>query len=74
VANLERRDGDEFMKIAPDVPVRTEVRLFPLAEANDAVDRLRRGEIRGAAVLNIADMRVSPHSPVSNASVINGST
>jgi propanol-preferring alcohol dehydrogenase len=51
VANLTRADGEEFLALAPTVPVRTEVETFPLAEANDALDRLRRGAVRGAAVL-----------------------
>jgi propanol-preferring alcohol dehydrogenase len=51
VANLTRADGDEFLALAPTIPVRTEVETFPLEEANDALDRLRRGALRGAAVL-----------------------
>jgi alcohol dehydrogenase, propanol-preferring len=51
VANLTRRDGEEFLALAPQVPVRTEVTLFPLEDANTALDRLRHGEIHGAAVL-----------------------
>jgi propanol-preferring alcohol dehydrogenase len=51
VANLTRRDGEEFLALAPRVPVRTEVETFPLHEANDALARLRAGEVRGAAVL-----------------------
>jgi alcohol dehydrogenase, propanol-preferring len=51
VANLTRRDGEEFLRLAPQVPVRTEVETFPLESANEALDRLRGGEIRGAAVL-----------------------
>jgi propanol-preferring alcohol dehydrogenase len=51
VANLTRRDGDEFLALAPRVPVKTEVQPFPLAEANEALSRLRSGRIRGAAVL-----------------------
>ena len=51
VANLTRRDVEEFLALAPTVPVRTEVEAFPLADANDALDRLRRGALRGAAVL-----------------------
>jgi propanol-preferring alcohol dehydrogenase len=51
VANLTRRDGVEFLALAPKVPVRTEVEEFPLEEANDALERLRSGRIRGAAVL-----------------------
>jgi propanol-preferring alcohol dehydrogenase len=51
VANLTRRDGDEFLALAPRVPVRTEVETFPLATANEALARLRGGQVRGAAVL-----------------------
>ncbi len=51
VANLTRADGEEFLALAPTVPVRTEVETFPLERANEALDRLRRGELRGAAVL-----------------------
>jgi len=52
VANLTRRDGDEFLALAPKVPVRTTVEVFPLfAEANQAVERLRNGSLTGAAVL-----------------------
>jgi len=51
VANLTRRDGEEFLALAPQVPVRTEVQTFPLEEANEALARLRSGKIRGAAVL-----------------------
>ena len=53
VANLTRRDGEEFLALAPRVPVRTEVETFPLSEANEALARLRSGRIRGAAVLRI---------------------
>jgi propanol-preferring alcohol dehydrogenase len=53
VANLTRRDGEEFLALAPRVPVRTEIELFPLAAANDALRRLRAGETRGAAVLDV---------------------
>ena len=51
VANLTRRDGCEFLSLAPRVPVHTEVIEFTLEEANEALARLRRGDIRGAAVL-----------------------
>jgi propanol-preferring alcohol dehydrogenase len=53
VANLTRRDGEELLELAPRVPVRTEVEVFPLEQANEALDRLRRGEVRGAAVLRV---------------------
>ena len=51
VANLTRADGEEFLALAPTVPVHTAVETFPLEAANEALDRLRRGELRGAAVL-----------------------
>jgi propanol-preferring alcohol dehydrogenase len=51
VANLTRGDGEEFMALAPKVPVRSQVETFPLEEANEALNRLRAGKIRGAAVL-----------------------
>jgi len=51
VANLTRSDGEEFLALAPRVPVRTEVETFPLAAANEALERLRSGRVRGAAVL-----------------------
>ena len=51
VANLTRRDGEEFFALAPRVPVRTTVQTFPLIEANESLDRLRTGRIHGAAVL-----------------------
>ncbi len=51
VANLTRRDGVEFLALAPKVPVRTEVETFPLAQANEALARVRHGRINGAAVL-----------------------
>ena len=51
VANLTRRDGVEFLALAPQVPVRTEVETFPLARANEALARVREGRINGAAVL-----------------------
>lgn len=53
VANLTRADGEEFMKIAPRVPVETTVELFDLSDANEALDRLRSGKIEGAAVLKM---------------------
>ncbi len=51
VANLTRADGEEFLALAPTVPVRTEVETFPLEDAEVALARLRGGELRGAAVL-----------------------
>jgi propanol-preferring alcohol dehydrogenase len=51
VANLTRADAEEFLALAPRVPVRTQVETFPLEEANDALDRVRSGNLRGSAVL-----------------------
>ena len=51
VANLTRRDGEEFMALARRVPVRTQVQTFPLEQANEALAALRSGRIHGAAVL-----------------------
>lgn len=55
VANLTRRDADDFMSIAPRVPVRTVIQTFPLARANDALDQLEKGRLEGAAVLVVQD-------------------
>ncbi|HYY03988.1 MAG TPA: zinc-dependent alcohol dehydrogenase family protein [Gaiellaceae bacterium] len=54
VANLTRADGHEFLELAPRVPVRTEVEAFGLEAANDALDGVRNGTVRGAAVLRIS--------------------
>jgi propanol-preferring alcohol dehydrogenase len=54
VANLTRHDGEELLALAPQVPVRTEVEVYALGRANEALDRLRAGEVRGAAVLDVA--------------------
>jgi propanol-preferring alcohol dehydrogenase len=51
VANLTRSDGEEFLALAPTIPVRPEVETFPLEEANEALARLRHGTLRAAAVL-----------------------
>ena len=53
VANLTRRDGEEFLQLAPKVPIRTSVTEFDLRQANDALEALRHGRFRGAAVLRI---------------------
>ena len=53
VANLTREDGVQFLQLAPRVPVRPEVTLFPLARANEALEALRHGRFRGAAVLEV---------------------
>ena len=51
VANLTRADGEEFLRLAPTVPVRTEVQRYPLAQANRALEDLRAGRFNGAAVI-----------------------
>jgi len=53
VANLTRQDGEEFLQIAPKVPVRTDVHAYPLADANRALDDLAHGRFEGAAVLTV---------------------
>jgi propanol-preferring alcohol dehydrogenase len=53
VANLTRADAVEFLALAPDVPVRTQVTAFPLARANDAIEALRSGSVEGAIALAI---------------------
>jgi alcohol dehydrogenase, propanol-preferring len=54
VANLTRRDGEEFLALAPQIPVRTDVEVYPLEQANEALARLRSGRVRGAAVLRVS--------------------
>ncbi|MBD2596490.1 zinc-dependent alcohol dehydrogenase family protein [Nostoc spongiaeforme FACHB-130] len=53
VANLTRKDGEEFLALAPKVPIKTEVNAFPFTQANEALNALRNGEIEGSAVLVI---------------------
>ncbi|RKG73332.1 zinc-binding alcohol dehydrogenase family protein [Corallococcus exercitus] len=53
VANLTRQDAMDFLALAPRVPVRTEVQVFPLSQANEALQALREGRVRGAAVLDM---------------------
>jgi propanol-preferring alcohol dehydrogenase len=55
VANLTRRDGEEFLALAPQVPVKTQVRVYPLQEANTALDDLRAGRVEGSAVVQVSD-------------------
>jgi propanol-preferring alcohol dehydrogenase len=54
VANLTRQDGEELLELAPRVPIETHIEVFPLEQANDALDRLRAGEITGSAVLDLS--------------------
>ncbi|MEA2448893.1 MAG: alcohol dehydrogenase, propanol-preferring [Thermoleophilaceae bacterium] len=53
VANLTREDGERFMDLAPRIPVRTEVAAYPLERAGEALDDLRRGNVRGSAVIQL---------------------
>jgi alcohol dehydrogenase, propanol-preferring len=55
VANLTRRDGEEFFDIAPRVPIKTNTEIFPLEQANTALDRFRAGKLSGTAVLLISN-------------------
>jgi propanol-preferring alcohol dehydrogenase len=59
VANLTRDDGERFMHLAPQVPVRTQVEAFPLEQANEALEALRSGRIRGAAAIMMRDPAAS---------------
>ncbi len=51
VANLTRRDGEEFLALAPEIPVRTEVHEYSLENTNEALDDLRQGRFQGSAVV-----------------------
>jgi propanol-preferring alcohol dehydrogenase len=53
VANLTRQDGEEFLQLAAEIPVRTEVTTYPLAEANEALQALREGRHEGSIVLRL---------------------
>ena len=53
VANLTRRDGEEFLRLASQIPVKTDVKVFPLEQAGEALEQLRNGEFVGAAVVSI---------------------
>ena len=54
VANLTRRDGVEFLRLAAQIPIESQIQCFSLAEANEALEALRAGRITGSAVLDIA--------------------
>jgi alcohol dehydrogenase, propanol-preferring len=57
VANLTRDDGEQFLNIAPQIPIKTQTQIFPLHQANEALKDLRSGKIHGAAVLTMSSMR-----------------
>lgn len=54
IANLTRRDGEEFLPLAAEIPVQTEVHLYPLEQANQALDDLRAGRFTGAGVITLS--------------------
>jgi propanol-preferring alcohol dehydrogenase len=64
VANLTRRDGEEFLKLAPQVPIHTETRSYALEQANQALDDLRAGRLQGAAVIKIDSARAAAESHI----------
>ena len=53
IANLTRRDAEELLKLAAEIPLHTDVEIYPLTEANEVLKRMKRSEIRGAAVLEV---------------------
>ena len=53
VANSTREDAEELLRLAAEIPIRTDVETFPLGEANRVLQRLKRAEIRGTAVLEV---------------------
>jgi propanol-preferring alcohol dehydrogenase len=55
VANNTRQDGEDFLRIAAEIPIRTRVEIFPLAEANRALHALKNDAIPGAAVLRVGE-------------------
>ena len=54
VANNTRQDGEDFLRAAAEIPIRAQVQVFPLAEANRALNALKDDEVRGAAVIQVA--------------------
>jgi propanol-preferring alcohol dehydrogenase len=55
VANATRQDGEELLRIAAEIPIRTTIQAFPLKEANKVLNLLKTGKISGAAVLRVSD-------------------
>lgn len=52
--NLTRADGEEFLRLAPTIPIQTHVKVYQLERANEALDDLRRGRLRGSGVLSMS--------------------
>lgn len=65
VANNTREDGEEFLKVAAEIPIHTHTELFPLAEANRALNALKNDAINGAAVIDVALDGTGPKDPSS---------
>jgi propanol-preferring alcohol dehydrogenase len=65
VANLTRKDGEEFLKLAAEIPIKTETRVFPLKEANEALKAVRDGKVHGAVVL-VMDQENSTENQLMN--------
>lgn len=53
VANLTRQDGEQLLSLAPKIPIKTEVKLFKLPQLNEALEKFRKGEIKGTAVITL---------------------
>ncbi|HEV2423312.1 MAG TPA: zinc-dependent alcohol dehydrogenase family protein [Terriglobia bacterium] len=60
VANNTRQDGEDFLRVAAEIPIHTETEVFPLAEANRALNALKNDAIRGAAVLDVSGQTAAP--------------
>ncbi len=57
MANLTRADGEEFLGLAPTIPIHTQVHIYPLGQANEALDDVRHGRLRGSAVLSMSEKK-----------------
>ena len=60
VQNYTRRDAEEFLALAAAIPIRVETEVYPLEQANEALGRIKRGEVHGAAVLSLGPTGSSP--------------
>ena len=54
VANLTRADGNEFLRLAPTIPIETRVTVYKLEEANEALDDMRQGRLHGSGVITLS--------------------
>lgn len=55
IANLTRRDGQELLALAPKIPIRPEITIYPLEKANEAIRDLQEGKIAGSAVIQLSE-------------------